>query len=143
VTVSNGVLHAVFPNGSPPEDTSDAIQGWFVENVPASGDLIVFDLFPNDVYLMGIDPVAGFYVYGLYNPLTGALTPQDTDLPGGLGSAPNHASISGNELILTTANGGQLTLQAIPEPPAIVLVGLGLVGLALMRKAQRSIPRNA
>jgi hypothetical protein len=93
---------------------------------------------------MGIDPLAtGFYVYGLYNPLTGALTPQDTDLPGGLGSAPNHAFISGNELILTTANGGQLTLQAIPEPPAIVLVGLGLVGLALMCKAQRSIPRNA
>jgi TolB-like protein len=97
VTVSNGVLSAVFPNGSPPNATVNSIPGWYLEGTPSSGDLIVFDLLPNGDYLMGIDaPTTGYYVFGLYNPLTGALTPQATDLPGGVGSAPNHALISGS-----------------------------------------------
>jgi hypothetical protein len=143
VTASNGVIVSFTPGSNPPETTTGySIGAWYLEGTPGPGDLIVFDLFPNGAYLLGIDPPAtGYYVYGFYDSLTGALTPQATDLPGGL-TGPNHASFSGNELILTGAN-GQVTLQAIPEPAAILLVGLGLLGLAAMRRERRSIPGKA
>ena len=142
VTASNGVLHALNPNDSQPDTTLFSVRAWYLEGIPDPGDLIVFDLFSNGSYLLGIDPPAtGYYVYGFYDSLTGALTPQATDLPGGL-TGPDHASFSGNNLILTGVN-GQVTLRAIPEPAGILLVGLGLLCLVAMRRERRSIPGKA
>ena len=141
-TASNGVITLFAPGANPPETTTGySVGAWYLEGTPGLGDLIVFDLFSNGAYLLGIDPPAtGYYVYGFYDSLTGALTPQATDLPGGF-TGPNHASFSGNQLILTGAN-GEVALQVIgiPEPAVILLVGLGLLGLAVTRRERRSIP---
>ncbi len=144
-TASNGVITLFAPGSNPPEtSTGFSIGAWYVEGTPGLDDLIVFDLFSNGAYLLGIDPPAtGYYVYGFYDSLTGALTPQATDLPGGL-TGPDHAFLSGNELVLAGAN-GQLTLRAIaiPEPTTILLVGLGLLGLAATRGKRLSNPAKA
>ena len=142
-TASDGVITLFGPGSNPPETTTGySVGAWYLEGTPGPGDLIVFDLFSNGAYLLGIDPPAtGYYVYGFYDSLTGALTEQATDLPGGL-TGPNHAYFSGNDLILSGAN-GQVTLQSIPEPAAILLVGLGLLGLAVMRRERGSIPAQA
>ena len=142
VTAANGVITLFGPGSNPPEtSTGFSIGAWYLAGTPGPGDLIVFDLFSNGAYLLAIDPPAtGYYVYGSYDSLTGALTPQATDLPAGF-SGPDHAIFSGNELVLMGAN-GQVTLRtiAVPEPAAILLIGLGLLGLAMTRRGRRSIP---